>query len=151
MSQAERILELIAAHRGREGALLPILHDLQAAFGCIPAEAHAPVCSALGITGAELHGVIAFYEDFRTAPQARHVIRVCRAEACQAMGAEAMIARLETALGLRLGQSGAAVTLEAVYCLGLCACGPAAQVDDRLIARATPERLAAELAGEVRA
>lgn len=151
MSQAERISEIIEGHRGREGALLPMLHDVQAAFGCIPVEAHAPVCAALGITGAELQGVMAFYEDFRTAPQGRHVIRICRAEACQAMGAEAMIARLERALGLRLGETTGEVTLEAVYCLGLCACGPAAQVDDRLIARATPERLTAELAGEVRA
>ena len=145
MSQAERISEIVACHRGREGALLPMLHELQAAFGCVPAEAHAPVCTALGITVAELQGVIAFYEDFRAAPQGRHVIRVCRAEACQAMGAEAMIARLERALGVRLGETVGAVTLEAVYCLGLCACGPAAQVDDRLIARATPERLAEEV------
>ena len=145
MSQAERISEIVACHRGREGALLPMLHELQAAFGCVPAEAHAPVCTALGITAAELQGVIAFYEDFRAAPQGRHVIRVCRAEACQAMGAEAMIARLERALGVRLGETVGAVTLEAVYCLGLCACGPAAQVDDRLIARATPERLAEEV------
>lgn len=145
MSQAERISEIVACHRGREGALLPMLHELQAAFGCVPAEAHAPICAALGITVAELQGVIAFYEDFRAAPQGRHVIRVCRAEACQAMGAEAMIARLERALGVRLGETVGAVTLEAVYCLGLCACGPAAQVDDRLIARATPERLAEEV------
>jgi formate dehydrogenase subunit gamma len=151
MSQAERISEIIAGHRGREGALLPMLHDLQAAFGCIPEPARAPICAALGITGAELQGVIAFYHDFRTDPQARHEIRICRAEACQAMGAEALIARLERALGVRLGEPGGAVALEAVFCLGLCACGPAAQVDDRLIARATPERLAAELAGEVRA
>lgn len=145
MSQAERISEIVACHRGRDGALLPMLHELQAAFGCVPVEAHAPVCAALGITAAELQGVIAFYEDFRAAPQGRHVIRVCRAEACQAMGAEAMIARLERALGVRLGETVGAVTLEAVYCLGLCACGPAAQVDDRLIARATPERLAEEV------
>ncbi|PCD76061.1 NAD(P)H-dependent oxidoreductase subunit E [Pseudothioclava arenosa] len=145
MSQAERISEIVACHRGREGALLPMLHELQAAFGCVPVEAHKPICAALGITAAELQGVIAFYEDFRAAPQGRHVIRVCRAEACQAMGAEAMIARLERALGVRLGETVGAVTLEAVYCLGLCACGPAAQVDDRLIARATPERLAEEV------
>lgn len=145
MSDAAQISAIIAAHEGTEGPLLPILHGLQGAFGFVPEAAHAPICAALGITGAELHGVLHFYHDFRAEPARRHVIRVCRAEACQSMGAEGMIARLETALGVKLGSSDEKVSLEAVYCLGLCACGPAAQVNDQLIGRATSERLAAEV------
>ena len=145
MSDAAQISAIIAARKGQEGPLLPILHDLQDAFGFVPESAHAPICAALGITQAELHGVVHFYHDFRSEPAKRHVIRVCRAEACQSMGAEGMIARLEAALGVKLGSSSDTVSLEAVYCLGLCACGPAAQVNDQLIGRATPERLAAEV------
>ncbi|TQD35926.1 formate dehydrogenase subunit gamma [Rhodobacter capsulatus] len=135
MTDTARLRAILAAHRGREGALLPILHDVQAAFGFIPEDAYAPIAADLGLTRAEVAGVVGFYHDFRKAPAGRHVIKLCRAEACQAMGMDAVQARLESALGLRLGDSSEAVTLEAVYCLGLCACAPAAMVDDRLVGR----------------
>ncbi|TKD18310.1 formate dehydrogenase subunit gamma [Rhodobacter capsulatus] len=135
MTDTARLRAILAAHRGREGALLPILHDVQAAFGFIPDDTHAPIAADLGLTRAEVAGVVGFYHDFRKAPAGRHVIKLCRAEACQAMGSDAVQARLESALGLRLGQSTGEVTLEAVYCLGLCACAPAAMVNDRLVGR----------------
>lgn len=135
MTDTARLRAILVAHHGREGALLPILHDVQAAFGFIPEDAYAPIAAGLGLTRAEVAGVVGFYHDFRKAPAGRHVIKLCRAEACQAMGGDAVQARLETALGLRLGQGTEAVTLEAVYCLGLCACAPAAMVNDRLVGR----------------
>ena len=135
MTDTARLRAILAAHHGREGALLPILHNVQEAFGFIPEATYAPIAADLGLTRAEVAGVVGFYHDFRKAPAGRHVIKLCRAEACQAMGAETVQARLEAALGLRLGQSTADVTLEAVYCLGLCACAPAAMVNDRLLGR----------------
>lgn len=142
MTDTARLRAILAAHRGREGALLPILHDVQAAFGFIPDDAHASIAADLGLTRAEVAGVVGFYHDFRKAPAGRHVIKLCRAEACQAMGGDAVQARLETALGLLLGQGTEAVTLEAVYCLGLCACAPAAMVNDRLVGRLDAEAVA---------
>lgn len=145
MSISQRTQEICADHAQIEGPLLPILHAVQAEFGHLPADSLAPIASALKISHAELHGVIEFYHDFRRAPQAKHVIRVCRAEACQAMGGAGMIAALEAALGMELGETKNDVALEAVYCLGLCACAPAAQVNDQLIGRATVERLVEEI------
>jgi formate dehydrogenase subunit gamma len=133
----------------QEGPLLPILHALQGAFGHIPAMAHAPIAEALNITRAELHGVISFYHDFKDHPPAPHVVRICRSEACQAQGASALSDAVLAQLGVdwhgttRDGR----VTVEPVYCLGLCACGPAAMVDGALRGRANAEVLLAELAG----
>ncbi|MFD2172707.1 formate dehydrogenase subunit gamma [Rhodobacter lacus] len=135
MTDLARLGAILAAHAGREGALLPILHDVQAEFGHIPEASLAPIASALRLSRAEVAGVLGFYHDFRRAPAGRHVIKLCRAEACQAMGGESVQARLEAALGLKLGETKNDVTLEAVYCLGLCACAPAAMVDDRLVGR----------------
>lgn len=139
---------IIAAHLPLEGALLPMLHAVQAAYGCIPAAAHGPIAEALNITRAELHGVISFYHDFRDAPPARHVVRICRAEACQSVGATALSAAVLDRLGIDWhGTTGdGRVTVEPVYCLGLCACGPAAMVDGVLRGRAEADALLAEVA-----
>lgn len=145
---AERMDAILTAHQGLEGPLLPILHAVQAEFGLIPAAAVAPIAKALALTGAEVEGVISFYHDFRRTPAGRHIIKLCRAEACQAMGGDQALARIESALGLKLGESRADVTLEAVYCLGLCACGPAAQVDGQPIGRLDAAKVAA-IAAEV--
>lgn len=139
---------ILASHSGREGPLLPMLHDLQAAFGHVPAAAHVPICAALNITRAELHGVISFYHDFRNAPAGRHVVKICRSEACQAVGAEVLSARVLDMLGVGWGETtpDGRVTVEPVYCLGLCACGPAAMVDGAVRGRVRAETLVAEVA-----
>jgi len=139
---------ILALHSGREGPLLPILHALQEAFGHVPSASHAPICAALNITRAELHGVISFYHDFRTAPAGRHVVKICRSEACQAVGAEALSERVLDMLRLGWGETtpDGRVTVEPVYCLGLCACGPAAMVDGALRGRVRAEALVAEVA-----
>jgi formate dehydrogenase subunit gamma len=145
--EASVIARIIADHLGREGALLPILHAVQAEFGHVPAAAHAPIAAALNITRAELHGVISFYHDFRDKPAGRHLIRICRSEACQAVGGAALSQAVLDRLGLDAHGTtpDGRVTVEAVYCLGLCACGPAAMVDGALKGRATPEALLAGL------
>lgn len=147
---AETVADVLAAHAGQEGALLPILHDLQLEFGYIPAQSYDAIAEALRLSRAEVAGVVGFYHDFRAAPAARHVIKLCRAEACQAMGGAVTQARLERALGMKLGETRGSVTLEAVYCLGLCACAPAAMVGDRLVGRLNEVTIAA-IAEEVRA
>ncbi|MBS4010920.1 MAG: formate dehydrogenase subunit gamma [Roseovarius sp.] len=139
---------ILAAHLDLEGPLLPILHAMQAAFGYIPEAAHRPIAEALNISRAELHGVISFYHDFRANPAGRHVLKICRAEACQAVGgavlAEATLAKL--GLAWHGTTANGAVTVEPVYCLGLCACAPAAMLDDRVVGRVDAARLDALLA-----
>ena len=147
---AETVADVLAAHAGQEGALLPILHDLQAEFGYVPSQSYDAIAEALRLSRAEVAGVVGFYHDFRAAPAARHVIKLCRAEACQSMGGAETQARLERALGLKLGETKGNVTFEAVYCLGLCACAPAAMVGDRLVGRLNDTTIAA-IAEEVRA
>jgi formate dehydrogenase subunit gamma len=143
----EEIEALLAPHLGREGPLLPMLHALQEVYGHVPAAAHVPICAALNITRAELHGVISFYHDFRDAPAGRHLLKICRSEACQAVGADALSARVFDLLGIGWGETTAdgRVTVEPVYCLGLCACGPAAMVDGVLKGRAEAAALVAEV------
>mgnify|MGYP001796859374 CR=1 FL=1 len=142
------ITEIIAQNQGLEGPLLPILHDVQAAFGHIPDTARAPIADALNITEAELHGVISFYHDIRRKPAGRHVLKVCQSEACQAMGSAAMSDKLLKLLGLDAFGStpDGRLTVEPVYCLGLCACGPAAMLDGRVIGRVSADSLAQEVA-----
>jgi formate dehydrogenase subunit gamma len=139
-SRARAIME---AGASAEGALLPILHALQAEFGWIGDEAAALAAEVLNLTRAEVHGVVTFYHDFRRAPPARHSLKLCRAEACQARGGRETEARIEAALGVRLGEttSDGAVSLEPVYCLGLCASGPAALFDGAPLARLEGERV----------
>ncbi|OYY07403.1 MAG: formate dehydrogenase subunit gamma [Rhizobiales bacterium 35-68-8] len=134
---AQLAAELIGAHRNRDGVLLPILHDLQSAFGYIPEPAVPMIAEALNLSRAEVHGVVTFYHDFRHAPAGRHVLKLCRAEACQSCGGDDLAARAESLLGIRLGDTTAngSVTVEAVYCLGLCATAPSAMFDGRLVGR----------------
>ncbi len=139
---------IIDAHMHLEGPLLPLLHALQHAFGFVPAQAMGPITAALNITRAELHGVISFYHDFRDKPAGRHVLKVCRAEACQAVGGTALAEATLAKLGLDWHGTTAngAVTIEPVYCLGLCACAPAVMVDDRVVGRVDTARMDAILA-----
>jgi len=122
------LADIIAAHAGRKGALLPILHDVQAAFGCIDAAAEAAIAEALNLSRAEVHGVVGFYHDFTAEADPRPEVQLCRAEACQARGVEALVAAAEAAAGNR-------VRLKTVYCLGLCSVGPNARAGDTLHAR----------------
>jgi formate dehydrogenase subunit gamma len=144
------VQSLIAQHRERPGALLPLLHAVQDALGHVPPDAVPAIAQALKLSRAEVHGVITYYHHFRSEPAGKHVVQVCRAEACQACGADALLAQAERILGCKAHETRAdgAVTLEPVYCLGLCASSPAVQVNNQLLARVTPERLqrvAAEL------
>jgi formate dehydrogenase subunit gamma len=129
--------EIIAEHDKLDGATLVILHALQAAFGYAPEPAIPMIASALNLSRAEVHGVFTFYHDFRHEPAGRHVLKLCRAEACQAAGGDALAARAEAKLGISLGNTtaDACVTLEPIYCLGLCATAPSAMLDGRLIGR----------------
>lgn len=128
MSVAARIDEIVAAHAHREGPLLPVLHQVQAEFGCVDQEAEAAIAGALNLSRAEVHGVVSFYHEFSARPDQRPCVELCRAEACQARGVEAMVAAAETAAGDR-------VRLKTVYCLGLCSAGPAVRLGDKLHAR----------------
>lgn len=138
---------IVDAHAGLDGPLLPILRAIQAAFGCVPKAAIPFLAQALNLTRAEVHGAVSFYHDFRDAPAGRRLVRLCRAEACQAMGGEALAAGLLARLRLAWGETTAdgAVTVEPVYCLGLCAVAPAALVDGEPLGRLDARRLAAAL------
>ena len=140
---------IIAAHRAMPGAMLPVLHALQDAFGYIDETAVPLIAEALNVSRAEVHGVITFYHDFRHAPAGRHVLKLCRAEACQSMGCESLIRHVEDKLGVGLGNTTAdqRFTVEADYCLGNCALSPAAMLDGKLHGRVSPaavDRLIAE-------
>jgi formate dehydrogenase subunit gamma len=144
-SQVDNTARAIAADYGnRPDALIEILHRLQTAFGYIPGTAVRTLAEVLNLSRAEVHGVVTFYHDFRSEPAGRHVLKLCRAEACQAMGAEALVSAAEQRLGVACGGTTAdgGVTLEPVYCLGLCATAPSAMLDDRLVGRLTSARLA---------
>jgi formate dehydrogenase subunit gamma len=138
-----RLHEIIDAHRALEGPLLPILHAVQHEWGHIPEPAVPAIAEALNLGRAEVHGVVSFYHDFRGSPAGKTVIKVCAAEACQAQGGRDLAAAALTAFGLDgYGTTpDGKVTVEPIYCLGLCACGPAAMVDGQLLGRATPALL----------
>lgn len=140
--------EIIAEHAKQEGATLVILHALQEAFGYVPEAAIPMVAQALNLSRAEVYGVFTFYHDFRHKPAGRHVLKLCRAEACQAAGGDALAARAEAKLGVSLGNTTAddRVTLEPIYCLGLCATAPSAMLDGRIIGRLNEKRLDALVA-----
>jgi formate dehydrogenase subunit gamma len=144
----ERGAEIIAGHKHHEGPTLVILHALQEAFGYVPEPAIPMVASALNLSRAEVHGVFTFYHDFRHRPAGRHVLKLCRAEACQAAGGDALAARAEAKLGISLGNTTAddRVTLEPIYCLGLCATAPSAMLDGRVVGRLDDARLDALVA-----
>jgi formate dehydrogenase subunit gamma len=139
----DRVRAIAIAYGDRPGALLPILHALQEAFGHVDERAEPIVAEVLNLTRAEVHGVVTFYHDFRRRPAGGHTLKLCRAEACQSMGGEALAARAEAALGVASGETteDGKVTLEAVYCLGLCALAPSAMIDKRVVARLDAKRL----------
>lgn len=138
----DRMKEIIAARASERGPLLEILHDLQDAFGYLDDRALAMAAEELNLTRADVHGVVSFYKDFRRTPAGRAVVRLCRAEACQAMGADALVEHAEATLGVAVGdtRSDGAVTLEEVFCFGNCALSPAAMIDGRLYGRVDQAR-----------
>lgn len=139
----DAVQQALEAHRDRPGALLPILHDIQHRIGHVPPDAVPLIADALNLSRAEVHGVVTFYHDFRDHPAGRHVLKVCLAESCQAVGCDHLLAHAKQRLGVELHGTSAdgAVTLEPVYCLGNCALSPALMVDGDVVGRATPEKL----------
>lgn len=154
LSPADRatVLRVCGELKTLAGPLLPILHGVQSALGYVPKDAVPLVASELNLTRAEVHGVLSFYHYFRTEPSGRHVLYLCRAEACQALGAAALERHAKERLGIDFHETSAdgAVTLEPVYCLGNCALGPAVLLDGQLHGRVSPARfdeLVAEAGG----
>jgi len=143
----ERAEQIIAAHQHLEGAALPILHALQHEFGYVDREALPLIARALNLSRAEVHGVVSFYHDFREAPPGRHLLKLCRAEACQSMGADALADTTRDQLRIDWHETtpDGRVTLEQVFCLGLCACAPAAMLDGRVFGALDQDRLMALL------
>jgi formate dehydrogenase subunit gamma len=146
-----RTQAVIEAMAGLEGPLLPILHGVQDEFGFVPEASLPVIAEALNISRAEAHGVVSFYHDYRRAPAGRHVLKLCQAEACQSMGSERVAAQVKAALGIGFHETSAdgSVTLEPVYCLGLCACAPAAMLDGEVIGRVDAAAIE-EIVAEVR-
>ena len=149
--EATRISEIIDHCRRMEGPMLPILHRVQEEFGYIPEAAKQMIASALNLSRAEVHGVVTFYHDFRAQPAGRHVLKLCRAEACQSMGCEPLADKIKAKLGIDWHETtpDGAVTLEPVFCLGLCAQAPAAMLDGELHAR-LDEHWLTDILAEVR-
>lgn len=125
---------LLSKHAGTEGALLPLLHDIQKQFGCVSPDAEAQIAKALNLSRAEVHGVVSFYHDFTATRDERPCVELCRAEACKARGVETIAAAAHAAAGDQ-------VVIKTVYCLGLCSVGPAARTGDALHARLDETRL----------
>jgi formate dehydrogenase subunit gamma len=137
---------IIAAKTAMPGALLPILHALMEHFGCVDAAATPIIAEALNLSQAEVHGVIGFYHDFRRSPPGRHIVKLCRAEACQAAGhAEVLSAAAHAGAHLGATSADGRITVEPVYCLGLCAVAPAALIDGRPVGRLDAARIKSEL------
>jgi formate dehydrogenase subunit gamma len=139
---ADAARSIIAEKQAMPGALLPILHALQEEFGYIDRAAEPLIAEILNLTRAEVHGVVTFYHDFRRSPPGRHVLKLCRAEACQAMGADALALYAEQkAIALGSTTTDGGISLEPVYCLGLCAVAPSAMFDGRVIGRLDTNKL----------
>jgi formate dehydrogenase subunit gamma len=140
---AERASQIIDRHRDREGPTLPILIDLQETFGCVPDQAVVMIAEALNVTRAEVHGCVTFYHDFKKEIPGRRVLKLCRAESCQAAGGDALAARAEKKLGVEMGgtTTDRRVSLEPVYCLGLCHSSPTAMLDGEVYAMLDEEKL----------
>ena len=146
---ADLAASIIDQYQDREGAALPILHALMDAFGHVPPAATPLIAAALNLTRAEVHGIVSFYHDFRPTPPGRHILRLCRAEACQAMGADRLHEAAHARLGIGWHETTAdgAVTLEPVFCLGLCAVAPSGMLDGAPLGRLDPAGLDAALEG----
>lgn len=136
----DRATEVIREHAHLDGATLPMLHALQETFGYVDREAVPMIADVTNLSIAEIHGVVTFYHDFRSAPAGRHVVKICRAEACQSVGAVALADHAKRKLGVDWHgtTTDGRVTLEPVFCLGLCACGPAALIDDEPVSGVDP-------------
>ncbi|MFF4763496.1 formate dehydrogenase subunit gamma [Streptomyces sp. NPDC001292] len=141
--QAEVVRAVVVEHRHQPGPLLEILREIQERLGYVDPDVVPVLAAELNLSRAEVHGVLTFYSDFRSTPPGATSIRLCRAEACQSVGAERLIARTERLLGVKVGGTtpDGAVTLEQVYCLGNCALGPAAQVNGKTVGRLDEQRL----------
>lgn len=142
--------DIVEEFQSLEGPMLPILNEIQEKFGYVPKDSLPVIADKLNLSKAEVHGVVSFYHDYRTEPAGKHVVKICRAEACQSMGVNELSEKLLSMLGLKWGETSGDgnVTVEATYCLGLCACAPAAMVNGKLVARldnAKIEALAAEV------
>ena len=148
LEHAETVRRIAADLRGRPGPLIEVLHAIQAQLGYVPPAAVPLVASELNLSRAEVHGVVSFYHYFRSAPPGAHTLSVCRAESCQAVGADALAGHARQRLGVDFHETtpDGRFSLEPVYCLGNCACSPAVMIDGRLHGRVTPERLDALLA-----
>lgn len=146
-----QVAAIIDEFKALEGPLLPILHGIQEEFGYVPQEALPVIAGALNLSNAEVHGVVTFYHDYRSKPAGRHVLKLCQAEACQSMGSHAVAAQVKAALGIGFHETAGdgSVTLEPVYCLGLCACAPAAMLDGEVIGRVDAE-MVEEILAEAR-
>ncbi len=142
------VRDILARRANEPGALLPILHELQECFGFVPQEALPQIAAGLNLSRAEVHGVVTYYHHFRTEKPGRHVLQMCRAEACKSMGADALIAHAEERLGCKLHEQTAdgSISLEPTYCLGLCSSSPSLMLDDEVHARMTPAKFDALIA-----
>jgi len=142
------VRRIVAVHQGRPGPLLEVLHGIQSALGFVPTAAVPLVAEGLNISRAEVHGVLTFYHYFRSSRPGRHTVSLCQAESCQSMGSEALAAHARRRLGIDFHQTTAngEFSLEPIYCLGNCACSPAAMIDGRLYGRVTPEAFDALIA-----
>lgn len=142
--QIKKIHTHIAQHETMPGALLPLLHAIQDDLGYVPEAAYLPISKALHLSVAEVHGVVTFYHHFRTHPVGRHILQICRAESCQAMGAEKLEADTKAKLGIDYHETTAdgAITLEPIYCLGNCACSPAVMMDEQVYGRMNKQKMA---------
>jgi len=140
--QSEIVRRIVADMKDRPGPLIELLHAVQAALGHVPADAVPIVAEALNLSRAEVHGVVTFYHFFRETPPGKHTVHICRAEACQSMGANGLVAHAKKRLGVDFHETTAdgVFSLEPVFCLGNCALSPAAMIDDQLYGRVTPER-----------
>jgi formate dehydrogenase subunit gamma len=149
-ADTDTVRRIVADLKERPGPLLEVLHAIQAALGYVPDAAVPLVAQGLNLSRAEVHGVVTFYHYFRRTPPGKHVVSLCRAESCQALGADALAEHAKRSLGVDFHQTTAngEFSLEPVYCLGNCACSPAAMVDGRLYGRLTPERFDALIAAE---
>ena len=143
----ERAADIIAEFAGIEGPAMPILHEIQHTFGFVPDAVIPMIADALNTSRAEVFGTVSFYHDFRRELPGRHVVKLCRAEACQAAGGDRLMERAEQRLGVKLGETtpDRRVTIEPIYCLGLCATAPSAMLDDRMIGRLDEQKLDALL------
>lgn len=140
----ELVSSVVESHRHLRGPLLEILHEIQDRLGFIDPDVVPLLAAELNLSRADVHGVVTFYRDFRSAPPGRVTLKICRAEACQSVGAERLVADLERRLAIKVGQTtpDGTTTLDQVFCLGNCALGPSAQINGRVYGRLDPDRVA---------